>query len=469
MNKSADTVIIGAGPGGYVAGIRLAQLGQRVVVVEKARVGGVCLNRGCIPVKALLHSAAIIRNAAEARVMGIGFGPPKIDLVSLGMWKNRIVERLVRGIEFLFKGNGVELIRGKANLKDNHTVVVTGEQEVEVTGHNLVIATGSKPAVLEGLTVDQNKVIDSDGALNLVELPSSMMIIGAGAVGLEFATIFNRLGVKVTVMEICEQILPGIDHDFAIVLQRQMEREGIEFQLGVKGIRCEPGDSKPGLRVCWEGGGKTQELMVNQMLVAVGREPLSGELGLESVGVRTDERGFIKTEDNYRTNVDGIYAIGDVRGGSLLAHKAMYEGLMVAEIIAGRRNYSGGGGYALPMVVYTDPEFATVGLSQSQAEKQGRKVRVSRVPLNAIGRSLTLNRSEGMAKLVVEEKTGKILGASILAPQADVLIAEAAVAVELGLTAEELGRVVHPHPTMSELLFEASEAVLGKAIHILNR
>ncbi|MGB9742596.1 MAG: dihydrolipoyl dehydrogenase [candidate division WOR-3 bacterium] len=465
-SKTADILIIGAGPAGYVAAIRLAQLGQRVIVAERARVGGVCLNRGCIPVKALLHSASIIRNAAEARTLGIRFPKPEIDLVSLGSWKNRIVERLSRGIEFLFKGNGVELIRGRAQFESPDTVLVTGEEELKVIALKVVVATGSEPAVLPGLVVDHRTIIDSNSALNLVELPRTLAVVGAGAVGLEFATIFNRLGVKVTVLEMCEQVLPGTDRELAVMLQRLLEREGIEFRLGVKGVNCVSLANMA--RVCWEDGAGSGEIDADKVLVAAGRKPLTDGLKLEAAGVEVDECGFVKTNAEFETNVAGIYAIGDVRGGPLVAHKAMVEGLTLAEVIAGVRRQVERKP-VIPLVVYTDPELATVGLTGEQAERLGLKVRVSRVPVSAVGRALTLGRSEGICKLVADEQTGRILGVSILAPQADVLIAEAAVAVELGLTAEQLGQVVHPHPTMSELLFEAGEAVLGRAIHILNR
>jgi dihydrolipoamide dehydrogenase len=464
-----DVAIIGAGPAGYVAAIRLAQLGRRVVIIEAARVGGVCLNRGCIPVKALLHSASIIRNAAEARVMGISFPPPAIDIVSLGSWKARIVERLARGIEFLFKSNGVELIRGRAQILSPTRIKVAGAEETEIAARIVVVATGSEPAVLPGLVVDHRQVIDSNSALNLVELPRTLVVIGAGAVGLEFATIFNRLGVKVTVLEVCDQILPGIDSEIAGLLQRQMEQEGIEFKLGVKGVSCQPAVNTPEAKVCWEERNEQLTMGADKVLVAVGRKPMSENLGLQELGIKLNAQGFILTDGWFETNVRGIYAIGDVRGGMLLAHKAMHEGLMLAENLGKEKRAGGLQVPAIPMVVYTDPEFAAVGLSADQAEKQGIKVRVSRVPLTALGRPLTLGRAQGLCKVVAEEKSYRILGVSILAPQADVLIAEAAVAVELGLTAEQLGRVVHPHPTMSELLFEASQAVLGSAIHILNR
>ncbi len=468
INKAkADTVIIGAGPAGYVAGIRLAQLGQRVVVIEQARVGGVCLNRGCIPVKALLHSASIVRNAAEARIMGIGFDLPRLDLVSLGLWKARIVDRLVKGIEFLFKNNGVELIRGRARFIKPNQVQVYGETELTVEANRIVVATGSEPATIPGLPVDHKSVLDSNSALNLVELPKRMVIVGAGAVGLEFATIFSRFGVKVTVLEVCDQILPGVDSEVANLLERQMAREGVEFKLGVKGVSCQIPVETNEPKVCWDEDDGQGVMAADKILVAVGRKPLTYNLGLAEIGVKVNEYGFIVTDSGFGTSVRGVYAIGDVRGAPLLAHKAMHEGLMLAEMLSGKCQI--GFQRVVPMVVYTDPELATVGLTAEEAQAKGLKVKVAKVPLNAIGRALTLGRTEGMCKLVAEQDTGRILGVTILAPQADVLIAEATLAVELGLTAEQLGQVVHPHPTMSELLFEASEAVLGRAVHIINR
>ncbi|MEO0068935.1 MAG: NAD(P)/FAD-dependent oxidoreductase, partial [candidate division WOR-3 bacterium] len=398
---------------------------------------------------------------------GIGFNPPTIDFVSLGSWKGRIVERLGRGIEFLFKNNGVELIRGRAKVLSPGKVLVMTPEEVEIQAKNIIVATGSEPLPLPGYEFDHQRIIDSSDALNLVELPKSIVIVGAGAVGLEFATIFQRLGVKVTVLEVCDQILPGIDREIAVLLQRELEREGVEFRLNAKGVRCQKENG--GVDVLWDVNEEENKQHADKVLIAVGRKPRSTGLGLEEAGVKMDERGFIITHDNFETDAEGVFAIGDVRGGPLLAHKAMYEGLLLAEFIGNEQGRRWQRVTAIPFVVYTDPEVASVGIGAEEAEKQGLKVKVVKVPANAIGRSLTLGRAEGMCKVVAEQRTGRILGVTLVAPEADVLIAEAALAVELGLTAEDLGRVVHPHPTMSELLFEAAHLLLGSAIHILNR
>jgi len=467
MENKFDAVLIGAGPAGYVGAIRLAQLGKKVAVVEEARVGGVCLNRGCIPVKSLLHAAAVVRNAQEARTMGITFQSPELDPVSLNSWKARIIDRLARGIEFLFKANGVELFRGKARIVAPDRVVVQGnENDAEISAPHIIIATGSEPTVLPGLEPDHKKVIDSNSALNLVQLPESIVIVGAGAIGLEFATIFRRLGAKVTVLEVCDSILPGIDRDLTTLLQRQMEREGVQFHTGLKGLSCPP--PAESARVCVQEP-QHLEWQADKVLIAVGRTARTAGLGIENLGIKVDRRGFIVTDPKYETNIKGVYAIGDVRGGQLLAHKAMYEGFNLAEALALNKKPILGEKKPIPAVVYTDPEIATVGLTETVANEQGLKVKIARVPVNAIGRSLTLNRSEGVCKLVMDEKTGKILGGGVVAPGADVLIAEITLAVELGLTAAQLGKSVHPHPTMSELVFETAHALLGSAIHIVNR
>jgi len=463
--RKADCLVIGAGPAGYVGAIRLAQLGRKVVVVERERVGGICLNWGCIPVKSLLHAAATVRGAAEARRMGIVFGQPEVDFQALYGWKGRVVDRLVRGVEFLLRSNGVEMVKGTARFADakRATVVQPDGTELEFSAENVIVATGSTPTVLPGFEPDGQHVLDSTGALNLTQLPGRVVVIGAGAIGLELATIFRRLGASVTVLELMRQLLPGFDADVSAALRKAMEGEGIEFHLGV---RVSGLDREPGLAVRYLSGDTESAVEADAVLVAVGRRPLTVGLDLDKAGVKLDERGFVAVDQKYRTSAAHVYAIGDVKSGLLLAHRAMADGIALAESLCGSRQWRF---KAVPSCVYTDPEVASVGLNEAEAASQGLKVRVSRVPLSAVGRSLTLGRSDGMCKMVVDAETDKVLGVQLAAPGADVLIAEAAVAVELGLTAAEIGRVVHAHPTMSELLFEAAEAIHSRAIHIVNR
>jgi dihydrolipoamide dehydrogenase len=465
VEKQVDFLVIGAGPAGYVAAIRLAQLGRKVVIVERERVGGICLNWGCIPVKALLHAASAVRGAAEARRMGIVFEPPQVDFQALYGWKGRVVDRLVRGVEFLLRSNGVETVKGTARFVDGQRVMVVQSDgtEVEFGAESTIIATGSTASVLPGFEPDGQYVIDSNGALNLTRLPGRVAVIGAGAIGLEFATAFRRLGASVTVLELMPQLLPGFDAEVSSALRKAMQTEGIEFNLGVKVTGL---DREPGLAVRYLSGETESKVETDLVLVAVGRKPLTAGLELDQAGVKLDERGFIAVDQKYRTSAAHIYAIGDVKPGLMLAHRAMADGISLAESLGGGRQWRF---KAVPSCVYTDPEVASVGLNEAEATGQNTRVKVSRVPISAVGRSLTLGRSDGLCKMVVDAENDKILGAQIASPQADVLIAEATVAIELGLTAAEIGRVVHAHPSMSELLFEAAEAIHSKAIHIVNR
>ena len=465
MAGHSDVVIVGGGPGGYVCAIRLAQLGKKVTVVERDRVGGVCLNWGCIPVKSLLHAAQTVRNATEARRMGIGYGAPTIDLQALMGWKSRVVDRLVRGVEYLFRSGGVELVKGSGRFTDARTLVVEqqGMPEQTLTADEFIVATGSKPAVIPGLEPGDMAIVDSNGMFRVTEVPARLVVIGAGVIGLEFATVFGRLGSKVTILEMMPQVLPGTDLEITAFVEKALKSEGMEFQLGARVLGLERDN---GLRVRYATSEGEATAEADLVLVAVGRKPFTDGLGLDAAGVELDERGMVVTDERYRTSVRHIHAIGDVKAGPQLAHRAMAEGIALSELLCGGRQWKF---KAVPACVYTDPEVATVGLSEAEAVAAGHEVLVSRVPLTAVGRSLTLGRSEGVCKMIVDAATDKVLGVALVAPEADALIAEAAIAVELGLTAKQIGRVVHAHPTMSEVLFEAAEAIHGRAIHIVNR
>jgi len=413
----------------------------------------------------LLHAAQTVRNAAEARRMGIGYGAPTIDLQALMGWKSRVVDRLVRGVEFLFRSNGVELVKGSGHFTDARTLVVEqpGAPELTLTADEFIIATGAQPTVIAGLEPDDKTVVDSNGMFRVTQVPARLVIVGAGVIGLEFATVFGRLGSKVTILEMMPQVLPGTDPEIAAPVEKALKSEGTEFRLGARVLGLE---RENGLRVrcaTTEGEALAEADLV---LVAVGRKPLTDGLGLDVAGVELDTRGLVVTDERYRTSVRQIHAIGDVKAGPQLAHRAMAEGIALSELLCGGRQWKF---KAVPACVYTDPEVATVGLSEAEAVAAGHEVLVSRVPLTAVGRSLTLGRSEGFCKMVVDAASDKVLGVALVAPEADALIAEAAIAVELGLTARQIGRVVHAHPTMSEVLFEAAEAIHGRAVHIVNR
>jgi dihydrolipoamide dehydrogenase len=416
-------------------------------------------------VKALLHAAGVVRGAAEARRMGISFGAPQVDLQALMSWKGRVVDRLVRGVEYLLRTNGVELVKGTGRFIDRQTVAVAGPAGAEqaMTADAFVIATGSTPAVLPGLEPDGRGVVDSNGMFRITSAPARLVIVGAGVIGLEFATMLSRLGSKVTVLELTAQVLPGVDSEVAAVVEKSLRAEGVEIVTGanVRGV-----ERTAGAVVSYAGPGGEAGVEADLVLVATGRKPLTDGLELASAGVKTMPGGEVEVDERYRTNVRHIHAIGDVKSGPQLAHRAMAEGIALAELLCGGRQWRF---TAVPACVYTDPEVALVGLGEAEARAGNRDVLVSRVPVSAVGRSLTLGRGEGLCKLVVDAESDRVLGAAIVAPEADVLIAEATMAVELGLTARQLGRVVHAHPTMSELLFEAAEATHGRAIHIVNR
>ncbi|WP_038055396.1 dihydrolipoyl dehydrogenase [Thermus amyloliquefaciens] len=460
--KTYDLIVIGTGPGGYHAAIRGAQLGLRVLAVEAAEVGGVCLNVGCIPTKALLHAAETLHHLEVAEGFGLK-ATPELDLKKLGAWRDGVVKRLTGGVAGLLKGNKVELLRGFARL--------VGPREIEVNGErygarSVILATGSEPATLKGFPFGED-VWDSTRALRVEEgIPKRLLVIGGGAVGLELGQVYHRLGAQVTLIEYMPEILPAGDPETAALLRKALEREGLRVRTGTKAVGYEK--KKDGLHVVLEPaqGGQGETLVVDKILVAVGRKPRTEGLGLEKAGVALDERGFVRVNARMETSVPGVYAIGDVAKPPLLAHKAMREGLVAAENAAGRTSAFD---YQVPSVVYTSPEWAGVGLTEEEARKAGYKVKVGKFPLSASGRALTLGGAEGLIKVVGDEATDLLLGVFMVGPQAGELIAEATLALEMGATVSDLGLTVHPHPTLSEGLMEAAEALHKQAIHILNR
>ncbi len=456
-----DVVVIGAGPGGYVAAIRAGQLGLKTLVVERWKVGGVCLNVGCIPTKALIHAAHTRVSVIEAKKIGLE-GEVRVDLERLNAWKERVVNRLVKGVEFLFKRNGVELVRGEGRLLSPGKVEVrTAEGEVKVfEAGNVVLATGSRPKYLKGLERDGERIWDSNDAVALREIPESMLVVGAGAVGLEFAYVYRNLGTeRVTVVDIMEQVLPGTDREMANAYARILRKVGIEVRLSTT-VKAVEGD---GTVVLSTPEGEVRE-RYDKILVAVGRLPNTEFL--KDSGVRLDGRGFVSVSDRMESNLPGVFAIGDITPGPMLAHRAQKEGVLVAEVIAGlnvKRSWK-----HVPAVVYTYPEYATVGLSEERAREMGYDVVVGRFPMSALGRAQTMGGVDGLVKVVAERGSHRLLGVHILSPEASSLISEATLAVERGLTLEELEEVVHPHPTVSEALMEAAGNALKKAIHVLN-
>ncbi|RIH82442.1 Dihydrolipoyl dehydrogenase [Meiothermus luteus] len=459
-----DVIVIGTGPGGYHAAIRAAQLGKKVLAVEAEQVGGVCLNVGCIPTKALLHAAEELEGLRHGGQFGLEVKEARVDLKKLGGWRDGIVKKLTGGVSQLLKGNKVDLKTGFAKFVDKNTIEVGGER---IQGKTFIVATGSEPNPLPGFEVDQKDIVDSTGALRVEEgFPKRLLCIGGGAIGLEFAQVYKRLGAEVTVIEFMGQILPAADPETAGLLAKALTKQGIVIKTGTKGVGVER--KKDGLHVTLEDvkSGKQEEIVVDKILVATGRRPRGKGLGLEAIGVKVDERGYIPTNERMETNVPGIYAIGDVTRPPLLAHKAMKEGLVAAENAAGGNAAMD---YQIPNVVYTSPEWAAVGLTEEEAAKAGYKVKVGKFPLAASGRALTLGATEGLIKLVGDAETDLLLGGHIVGPNASDMIAEIALALEMGATVTDVALTVHPHPTLSEGIMEAAEHLHRQAIHIANR
>ena len=462
-----DLVVIGSGPGGYVCAIRAAQLGLRVACVDKrGSHGGTCLNIGCIPSKALLHASEVFAEAAHAGDMGIQLGKPKLDLPAMMTYKENGIIGNTQGIDFLFKKNKVEALHGSA------MIVAPGKIEVSLLAggtrtlntKNIVIATGSESTPLRGVEIDEKLVASSTGALEFDAVPKHLLIVGAGIIGLELGSVWARLGAEVTVVEFLDRITPGVDEEVAKQFQRILQKQGFKFLLGKKVTEVKP--LKASVKVTIEPAqseGEAETLSVDKVLVSIGRRPYTEGLGLESVGVQLDVAGRIET-NGFKTNVDGIYAIGDVISGPMLAHKAEDEGIAVAEMLAGKSghvNYD-----VIPGVIYTAPEVAWVGLNEEELTQRGVDYRIGKFPFMANGRAKVNNTTDGFVKILADTKTDRILGVHIVGPEAGNMIAEAAVAMEFGGSAEDLARTCHAHPTLTEAVKEAALAVEDRAIHM---
>jgi dihydrolipoamide dehydrogenase len=473
MSTRVDAVVIGSGPGGYPTGIRLGQLEVKTVVVEKGEPGGVCLNVGCIPSKALIHAAKTFEKLSHSSDMGISVAQaPEVDMAKMQAWKGGIVSKLTGGVKQLVKANGSTMVFGTARLAPGagglHKVVVTksdGGEDIFET-KNVVIATGSRPVAIPGFEVDQQVILDSTGALDLDEVPERLVVIGGGYIGLELGTVYAKLGSKVTVVEAMPNLLGAMDTDCVKMVARKLKKMGVEVMLEAKAKSWAEKDGRVTLTVTAKDGSEVP-IDCDKILVSVGRRPNTEDLGLDTVGLELDARGYIVVDKKLRTNVPGIYAIGDVIGGMMLAHKATKEGEVVAEIIAGHNEELDI--RTMPAVVFTDPEIASTGMTEEEAKKAGHEIKVGKFPFAALGRALSVNDTDGMAKVIIDAKTEEVLGVHIVGNGASDLISEAALGIEMGAVARDIALTVHPHPTLAEAVKEAAAAAVGEAVHIVNR
>ncbi|MBO6826987.1 MAG: dihydrolipoyl dehydrogenase [Sneathiella sp.] len=460
-----DLIVVGGGPGGYTAAIRAAQLGMKTACVEKrGALGGTCLNVGCIPSKALLKSSELLEEAQhDFENRGIKVGSVKLDLGKMMDQKSTTVDGLTQGIEFLFKKNKVTYIKGHGELQGGGRVEVTGEESRVIKGKNILIATGSDVAPLPNVEIDEKQIVSSTGALELPKVPKKMIVIGAGVIGLELGTVWRRLGAEVTVVEFLDRILPGTDNEVAKTTQRVLKKQGMEFKLGKKVTGAKTSKSGVTLTVEPSKGGDAEELKADVVLVAIGRRPFTEGLGLEDLGVEKDKAGRIIVDKTFKSSVDGVYAIGDVIDGPMLAHKAEDEGVVCVEMMAGQKphiNYD-----TIPGVIYTWPEVATVGKTEEQLKEAGVEYAVGKVPFMANSRARANGFTEGFAKILADKKTDKVLGVHIIGPDAGTVIHECVLAMEFGASAEDIARTCHAHPTLNEAVKEAALAVAGRTIN----
>jgi dihydrolipoamide dehydrogenase len=461
-----EALVIGAGPGGYVAGIRLGQLKKKAMVVERDKPGGICLNVGCIPSKALINAAKYydkLRHGADIGILADNF---RVDMQKMQTWKGEVVTKLTGGVKILLKANGCEYRTGVARLTSRNTVELTEAdgKKVTIQADNIVVATGSRPIEIPGFKFDGNRIVDSTGALAFDQVPDRFVVVGGGYIGIEIGTLYAKLGAKVTVVEALPAILPGNDPEIVQVVARKLKKLGVEVMTGAKAKSWSEANGRAALVI--DVGGKDVTLDADKVLVSVGRRPNWEGLGLEEVGVKV-ERGFVTVDKRMRTNVPGVYAIGDVAGQPMLAHKASREAEVVAEVIAGHKTEFDA--RVIPAVIFSDPEVASAGITAEEAKQRGRDVKVGKFPFAVLGRAIANADTDGFVKVVIDAATKEVLGIHVVGNGASDIIAEAALAIEMGALADDLSLTIHAHPTLPEAIMEAAKASLGEAIHIQNR
>jgi len=466
MSNHTQLAVIGAGPGGYAASFLAADLGMQVTLINlEKNPGGVCLYRGCIPSKALLHVAKLLTETEEAKNWGVYFEKPKIDLDKLRSWKESVVNKLTGGLGMLSKQRKINYILGKASFKNSDTLFIEkldGTTQ-ELTFDNVIIATGSVPTKIPGLSIDSPLVMDSTGALELNDIPGKLLVIGGGYIGLELGSVYSALGSKVTVVEMTNGLLPGADRDMAMVLSKSINKKMESVLLSTKVTGLEVRDNKVYVKFEGEKAPK-DEVEFDKVLISIGRRPVTAGFGLENTKVKVNERGFIEVNEQLKTADPKIYAIGDVVGNPMLAHKASAEGKVAVESIAGHKVAFEPN--AIPAVVFTDPELAWAGLTETEAKEKGIKYEVAKFPWGASGRATTIDRNEGLTKLIVDPETERILGVGIVGVNAGEMIAEGVVAIEMAATAKDLALSIHPHPTLSESVMESAEVFFGQSTHM---
>ncbi len=462
MSRETEVVVIGAGPGGYAAAFMAADLGKKTILIDKeANPGGVCLYRGCIPSKALLHAAKVVTEAEEAAEIGIEFEPPTLDVERLAEWKNSVVARLTGGLGQLRKARDVEHIQGTARFVDANTVEIEGSGE-QVRFEHAILATGSRPIVPGPLAVDSPLVMTSREALELEDIPESLLVIGGGYIGLELGSVYGALGSMVTVVEMQDGLLPGADRDLVRVVHKRVEELFQEILLNTRVVSMEVVED--GIKVTLD---PEREQIFDRVLIAVGRRPNTENLGLENTGIQLDDHGFVKVDAQCRTDEPSIFAIGDISGQPMLAHRATHQGRLAAQVINGSKSVFQP--HAIPAVVFTDPELAWTGITETEAKAQGVAHKVAKFPWAASGRALTLSRPDGLTKLIIEPDTGRLLGMGIVGPGAGELIGEGTLAIEMAANAEDLALTIHAHPTLSESVMEAADVFFGHSTHIKSK